>query len=172
MKESDVTRDDILKMPFINEYIEDAIKKLSTFAKRQLTEEEIAKLKDKVVEHCKNRPVVILNTHKNIRVNSTLGELAGWIRTRKPERPVITGHGTLFKPHKEYRSVVGELITFLMKTRKVAKNEMFELMRNGRSKNDPLVKALNIRQLIFKLIANSFYGAISISTLVPSCSNV
>jgi DNA polymerase elongation subunit (family B) len=60
---------------------------------------------------------------------------------------------------------VGEMVDFLMKTRKVAKNQMFDLMRDGRSPDDPEVKVLDQRQKIFKLLANSFYGAKSFQVL-------
>ena len=48
-----------------------------------------------------------------------------------------------------------------MAERKVAKNKMFELMRNGYPSDHPEVKALDLRQKILKLLANSYYGAMS-----------
>ena len=146
-------------LPFLEEWITESATRLSVLAGRPLTETEMDRLRTTAIEKCKDRPVAIHNTHRNVRINTTLGNIATWLKTRKPHMPIITGHGTLFKPHEEYRSIVGELVTFLMKTRKVAKNRMFELMRSGRSVDDPEVKALNLRQLIFKLLANSFYGA-------------
>jgi hypothetical protein len=156
-----VADDDKQILPFLELYIEEAAEKLSAIAKRPLTDTEMATLRKVALEKCKNRPVSIHNTHKNIRINSTLGEVAGWLKARKPYPPVITGHGTLFKPHDEFNSVSGELVTFLMKERKVSKNKMFELMRAGYPESHPEVKALDLRQKILKLLANSYYGAMS-----------
>ena len=146
-------------LPFLKTYVEEAARRLAALARRPLTEAELARLEAVARERCRDRRVAIVNPHYAVRSDTSLGRIAGWMQTRKPAAPIVTGHGTLFKPHAEYKSVVGEMVDFLMKTRKVAKNQMFDLMRAGKHESDPEVKALDQRQKIFKLLANSFYGA-------------
>ena len=142
-------------LPFLEEYAKAAAAQLSMLIGRSLTDAEVRRLHQVTQERTEDTSVAIVNQHKQIRVDTTLGRLAGWLTSRKPMAPVVTGHGTVFKPHAEYHSTVCDMVTFLMDTRKVAKNQMFELMREGRSPDDPEVKALDQRQKIFKLLANS-----------------
>ena len=142
-------------LPFLKTYVEEAARRLAALARRPLTEAELARLEAVARERCRDRRVAIVNPHYAVRSDTSLGRIAGWMQTRKPAAPIVTGHGTLFKPHAEYKSVVGEMVDFLMKTRKVAKNQMFDLMRAGKHESDPEVKALDQRQKIFKLLANS-----------------
>ena len=146
-------------LPFLKTYVDEAAVKLAAIAGRPLTDSEFARIEQIANERCKDQPAAIVNPHFAVRSNTSLGRIAGWIKNRKPMPAIVTGHGTIFKPHDEFKSTVGEMVDFLMKTRKVAKNQMFDLMREGRPPEDPEVKALDQRQKIFKLLANSFYGA-------------
>ena len=146
-------------LPFLETYAQEAEKRLQALAGRPLTEAECAKIREVARERCTDTRVAITNPHFEVRNNTTIGRIAGWINNRKPNAAIVTGHGTLFRPHHEFQSTVGEMVDYLMKTRKVAKNQMFDLMREGRPEDDPEVKALDQRQKIFKLLANSFYGA-------------
>ena len=146
-------------LPFLQTYAEEAEKRLSALAGRALTGAERAKIITIATERVRDYMVVLINKHFEMRTTTSIGRLAGWIKNRKPSPAIVTGHGTLFRQHEEFPSTVGEMVDYLMKTRKVAKNQMFDLMRAGRSPDDPEVKALDQRQKIFKLLANSFYGA-------------
>ena len=147
------------ELSFLNSYQAAAQARLEAIAGRSLTESEIAKLTEITAQRCRDSKAVIYNPQIERNADTTLGRVAGWLTSRKPMAPIVTGHGTIFKPHDEFKSTVGEMVDFLMKTRKVAKNQMFDLMRDGRPPEDPEVKALDQRQKIFKLLANSFYGA-------------
>ena len=146
-------------LPFLKTYADEAARRLEAIAGRALTQAERDKIDQIAAERCDDQMVAIVNPHFNVRSTTSIGRIAGWIKNRKPMPAIVTGHGTIFKPHDEFKSTVGEMVDFLMKTRKVAKNQMFDLMREGRSPDDPEVKALDQRQKIFKLLANSFYGA-------------
>ena len=146
-------------LPFLKTYADEAARRLEAIAGRPLTQAERDKIDQIAAERCDDQMVAIVNPHFNVRSTTSIGRIAGWIKNRKPMPAIVTGHGTIFKPHDEFKSTVGEMVDFLMKTRKVAKNQMFDLMREGRSPDDPEVKALDQRQKIFKLLANSFYGA-------------
>lgn len=144
---------------FADLYEQRAAPQLEALFGRPLTESERARLKGVVAERLVDKPAAIINPHRNLRVPTTLSKAAAWFMQRKPMAPIVTGHGTLFRQHGEYNSVIGEMITMLMDSRKIVKNKMFDLMREGRPTDDPEVKALDQGQKIWKLLANSFYGA-------------
>lgn len=147
------------ELPFLNTYEAAARATLESLVGRSLNEAELARLSSVVASSVCDRRAVVHNPRTDKSAETSLGKIAGWLTDRKPHAPIVTGHGTLFRPHAEFRSVVGEMVDFLMKQRKVAKNRMFDLMRAGRSPNEPEVKSLDQQQKIMKLLANSWYGA-------------
>ena len=148
----------VVELPFLSKYKNQAIEYISTMVKRPLRESELARLDNLIKERFKNVEAVIHNPTKDVMVKTTLGNLAGWVQDRS-DGAIMTGHGTIFRPHNEYNSIVGGMVDFLLKQRKVLKNKMFELMHAGRPPEDSEVKALDVGQKLFKLLANSFYGA-------------
>jgi hypothetical protein len=148
------------RLSFVEKFIKEAKEQLEILAGRELTEKEYERLLYKIDNDQKDRKALIVNPHKQISQETTLGKLASWMDTRPNYLPIVTGHGTLFKPHTEFDSVLKDLLQFLLDARKVSKNQMFDLLKLGKSEDDNDVKALNLKQLIFKLLANSFYGAL------------
>jgi hypothetical protein len=134
------------ELPFLNTYEASARKALESLVGRPLNEGELARLSSVTASSVQDRRAVVHNPRTDKSAETSLGKIAGWLTERKPHAPIVTGHGTLFRPHAEFRSVVCEMVDFLMKQRKVAKNRMFDLMRAGRSPNEPEVKSLDQQQ--------------------------
>jgi hypothetical protein len=140
---------------FLNAYVQRAADALCALAGRPLTAGEGERLAAVAEERLRDTAAVLSNPYQGLRIETTLAKAAAWMLTRKPARPIVTGHGTLFKPHSEHRSVIGEMVAYLLGSRKVVKTRMFDLLREGRSPDDPEIKALDQRQKVFKLLANS-----------------
>lgn len=146
-------------LPFLKTYMDTASERLQALWGRPLTASEQARLLHVTETGYRDKQAVIVNAHRQVRVPTSLAKVADWMHNRKPHAPIITGHGTMFRPHEEYRSTVGDMVSFLLAQRKVLKNRMFDLMREGRPPEDAEVKALDQGQKIYKLLAVSFYGA-------------
>jgi hypothetical protein len=144
---------------FLNKYKAEAITKLEALLNRQLTNEENTNTIHFIESRYQDKNAQIINDYRNKIVETTLGKTASWIFQRQPNQPIVSGQGTLFRPHNEFDSKIGRLVKFLIDERKVAKGKMFDLIRSGKSTDDPEVKAKNQEQIIFKLLANSFFGA-------------
>lgn len=144
---------------FIQRYQDEACIRLEKMYKRPLTTAERTAVCDKVMTSYKDRSAMIFNPTTGQQADTSLLKLASWLTDRKPYAPIVTGHGTLFRPHMEMKSVVYALVDYILSNRNVAKNEMFDLMRSGLGPEDPAVKAKDQEQKIFKLLANSWYGA-------------
>ena len=148
---------------FIDLYIGAARRQLEPLLGRPLDDGEVEAIRvvaaDRMVKN--DFQAVLLHPKRKaegpVRLKGSLA--AAWMAGRNPMPPIITGHGTLFRQHGEYNSVIGDLVAFLMGSRKVVKKQMLNLLREGRSPDDPEVKAADQLQKIWKLLANSFYGA-------------
>jgi DNA polymerase elongation subunit (family B) len=143
---------------FLESYLKESTKALETLFGRSLSKTEAGKIR-KVAEEkiAKNNfPLQIVNNHKLKTINTTAEELASWMMSRDP-KPVLTGQGLLFQ--NEFKSPITTLTAFLVSSRKVAKDKMFQLMREGLPETDPLVKSLNLQQKNWKILAVSMFGA-------------
>jgi len=66
--------------------------------------------------------------------------------------------GCFFKPHDKETSIYSNVLEYLLSSRKEFKKKMFDAKQKGDSDKQSLY---NIRQLVFKVIANSIYGVIA-----------
>jgi len=146
---------------FQDTYATAAASQLAAVLGRPLRQSELDRLSTVASQRLADgdRPAAVVNTYNNVRAPMKLSTAASWVANREKGVPILTGYGTLFKNHTEYDSVVGAFVRYLMDGRKVAKNQMFDLIRTGRALDDPEVKAKNQVQLILKLLNNSWYGA-------------
>jgi len=71
------------------------------------------------------------------------------------EKLICTINGCFYKNHKTQISELGEIIEYLMSSRKTYKNKMFEAKVSG---DKLLTNFYNTKQLVYKVIANSLYG--------------
>lgn len=66
--------------------------------------------------------------------------------------------GCFFRPHDKEISIYSEVLEYLLSSRKEYKHKMFEAKQAGDSDGQSLN---NIRQLVYKVLANSVYGVIA-----------
>ena len=156
---------------FLDRYVEEAAARLSPLLGREMSESDRRRIRERARAAMVDRPATIVNTFKDVRVPTSVGAIACFLLSRKPYLPIVTGHGTLFKCNAEHPSVIGDMVRMLMDRRKVEKDAMFHLMDNGRSPDDPEVRAKDQAQKIFKLLANSYYGAMGEKGFVFHDSN-
>jgi hypothetical protein len=151
------------QMVFLDRYIAAAKQQLATLAGRSLTEKEIEALCALAALRFRDSEVALVNPHLGTRADTTLGKLAVWAPGRGDgdSAAIWTGQGTLYKPHKEHHSILGEMVIYLLSMRGVVKKQMFKLISEGHPKKSPEVRALDQAQKIWKLLANAFYGALS-----------
>ena len=145
--------------PFLDRYVEQASAQLAPLLGRTITEADRLRIRRQAEAKMVDRPAMIINNFKDLCVTTSVAAVASFLLSRKPHQPIVTGHGTLFKCNTEHPSVIGDMVKMLMDRRKVEKDAMFLLMENGKSPDDPEVKAKDQAQKIFKLLANSYYGA-------------
>jgi len=79
------------------------------------------------------------------------------IRKVEESKLVYTVSGCFFKPHNQEISFYGEIIDFLLSTRKDFKDLMFKAKESGQDKEKEMY---NIRQLVMKVLANAMYGVL------------
>jgi len=75
----------------------------------------------------------------------------------KEKNLVCTVNGCFFKPHDKELSFYSEVLDYLLSSRKVFKNKMFEAKRDKDSEN---TEFFDIRQKTFKILANALYGVL------------
>jgi len=142
--------------PFEKRYAAEARRALESLAGRQLSGAEIGRLETMCKVSTEAAALVVANPVKSVRAPTNMLKFLDFMEKR---RPIITGHGTLFETHENHHSVIADLVSFLMSERKVVKKKMLNLIKAGKHPEDPEVKALDQEQKIYKLLANSFYGA-------------
>lgn len=76
----------------------------------------------------------------------------------KENNLVYTINGCFFLPHKKEFSVFGEVVDMLMKSRGEYKSKMFKAIE---SKDKDLENFYYIRQLVYKVLANTLYGVVA-----------
>ncbi len=156
-----------VKRAFLEVYLGAAEQALEALAGGPLNGAQRGALRALAEARYRDQAALVLNPHKNVRVSTTLGEIAAWAPVRAnpadksiPSPAVWTGHGTMFKPQAEADSVMGKMLQKLLDERKIAKDKMLALLvENGGDKKDPRYKTLDQEQKIWKLLANSYFGA-------------
>jgi len=68
---------------------------------------------------------------------------------------IMTINGCFYYQHDYKKSFYNEIEEYLLKSRKVYKNKMFEAEK---VKDDESVSLYNVRQLVYKVLANAIYG--------------
>jgi uracil-DNA glycosylase family 4 len=79
------------------------------------------------------------------------------IKKVKDSKLTCTINGCFFKPHESEISFYSEVLDYLLQSRKIVKDKMFE----AKEAKDKFGEELyNIRQLVFKVLANAMYGVL------------
>lgn len=110
-----------------------------------------------IAENIKYHPAQIDNSYKKMTVQTTLPELAHYILSKKP---IMTTYGCLFTQHAEMPHPFYFMVDNFINQRDVVKKEMFKHPKGSFD-----FQKYSLLQLLYKLDANAFYGAIG----MPSC---
>lgn len=141
------------KSIMIKEYKDEMIKVI----KSSYPDIDEDKLKEIIeIEVNKIDAVPIVNFNNNYTKKNRKVTLLAWYDWYKKKKPITTEHGVCFKRHDESINLSAKLLEYILDTRKYHKKEMFNCKKALDSIGE---KFHNIRQKVFKIFANSYYGA-------------
>lgn len=116
-------------------------------------EDKIALELDKMLVGMAEIPLVTLdNNYTGETVETNLLSTLDWMITRKP---IIAGNGTFYKNQLEALNPIAVMLDGFLKARKATKKEMFKV----EDKTSDRYFDLDRKQLNYKILANSYYGA-------------
>ena len=116
-------------------------------------EEKIALELDKMLVGMAEIPLVTLdNNYTGETVETNLLSTLDWMIDRKP---IIAGNGTFYKNQLEAINPIAVMLDGFLKARKATKKEMFKV----EDKTSDRYFDLDRKQLNYKILANSYYGA-------------
>ena len=90
------------------------------------------------------------------QINSTIAQ---WIDYMEDRKPIITAYGVMFQRHGTVPNPLYTMIDGFIKGRDSAKKEMFKY-----PKGSEMFEKWNLNQLLLKIDANGFYGAMGMYT--------
>ena len=132
-------------------YKEEVLRMLKLKYKGKYSEKELEAKVDKViVSKLKSPRVTVFNNYTNVAVRTNALSLTDAIESGKL---IISGGGTLFKPHTSVDNVLISFILEVMDKRDGAKKE-----RKKYPKGSDEWLQWDIAQLLYKLVINSLYG--------------
>ena len=108
------------------------------------------KIQEFVMSSFKNIPCRMRNNTTHEQFDTTMTDVLDWIEHRNP---IITGNGTFFKQHSEYKAPIIDMLEQLKITRSGVKKEMLQF-----DKKSFQYINLDIKQGNIKVIMNADYG--------------
>ena len=138
----------------IKEYV-DEMKKSILSIYPDIDEEELSKIiSQETSKMVKEVPIVnFVNNYENTNKKTTLLK---WYEWYKKNNPITTEHGVCYKRHDQSVNLSAKLLEYILQMRKYHKDKMFECKEKKDFEGE---KYHNIRQKVFKIFANSYYGA-------------
>lgn len=141
----------------IKNYKETAVDMLQlAFPTLTVTELEYA-VDRSIAENLQWHEAVLDNSYKKSKIKTTLPELANFILSRKP---IMTTYGVLYSKHSDMPHPLYQMVDGFINSRDTVKKKMFEYPKGTFE-----YSKYSLLQLLYKLDANAFYGAIG----MPSC---
>lgn len=99
-----------------------------------------------------NHPARINNNYKKQIVSTTLKDIVEYINDRKP---IITHYGVMFSRHGTVPNPTIEMVKKFLDNRSIHKKQMFQFEKGSED-----FERYNLLQLLDKIDANAFYGAL------------
>jgi|JI10StandDraft_1071094.scaffolds.fasta_scaffold109681_1 hypothetical protein len=146
---------------FFDSYVDKCYERIELVLCRKITEEEMQEIRSHLLQKYKelnSKDLVLKNTTTNTYEELSRWQLLDWLE-RRPQKPIIAGNGAFFKNHKEFDSQNVKITAYLTDARNIVKKEMLKLIEEGLSEDNPQVAIKDLDQKIWKLLANSLYGA-------------
>lgn len=111
-----------------------------------------------------NPKIIIHNNFKNIKV----GENGDWDLNKffilyEQRQPITTEHGVMYYRHDQEENYMGQLLSMFLSERKVNKKEMLNAKQRG---DFDAAEMYDTVQKVWKILANSFYGALGQSSCI------
>lgn len=109
-----------------------------------------------IAENIQYYPATIRNSYKRQNVETNLTDLANYVLSRGP---IITTYGAMFSKHSDIPHPLYKMVDGFINQRDVMKKKMFTYPKGSFD-----FEKYNLLQLLYKLDANAFYGAIGMSS--------
>lgn len=141
-----------MKSKFLESYKEDAVNSLlqmnPTWDKNEVEKIVVKEMK----KSFQNPSVEIDNNYTRNHDTTTLLTVMDWSLENEP---IVAGNGTFYKNQHQAENPVAEMLDGFLIKRKATKKEMFKI----EDKTSDRYKDLDLQQSIYKVNANSYYGA-------------
>lgn len=145
-------KDKILDLEVVGKYKETVIPMLR-YNFPNLSDNEIEEAVNySVNKRMTDTDIILDNSYKNKKMNSSLVMMAEYIMKREP---IITAYGVMFKKHAEEFNPIAILMQTFMEERNIYKSKMFEY-----PKGSEMFEKYNLDQLLSKIDANALYGSL------------
>jgi hypothetical protein len=135
-------------IPFIERYVQAAVDRISLL--REVTEDDIEKIRKIAEERAKPREVIIRNNYKDTFMEADTKRLLDLFYTKGP---FMSGFGVIYK---DTPNVPGKILEYLIKERKVKKKMM---LAHANDADKTLHDQYDVEQKVIKVLANAYYGA-------------
>jgi len=149
-----VSKEKLLSSEMIQDYIE-SVKETVKASFPEIDDDELQKVIEEELTNTVNT-IPVISFENNYTKTKKKTDLLSWYSWFKKKKPITTEHGVVYKRHDESVNLSAKLLEFILDTRKYHKKKMLECKNNG----DKIGEAFhNIRQKVYKIFANSYYGA-------------
>jgi len=121
---------------------------------------DFASLYPSIIRQWNMSPETLVGMQSGVDVDSFMN---GEVQSTIDDNFTLAANGAMFR--KDIYGIIPEVVKVIIEGRKIAKKEMLKLEREYNTSHDeslvPLIAALNGKQMAFKILANSLYGALS-----------
>lgn len=143
-------------MKIDNKYLKKYKKEMLSVMKDMFPDEDEEKIEKIIMDLVKEKiqnPVVTLDNNFTYESRETTAlSVLDWVLEKEP---IIAGNGTFYKNQDQAINPIAKMLEGFLTKRKMYKKEMFKI-EDTRS---PKYKEYDLRQIIEKINANSYYGA-------------
>jgi hypothetical protein len=140
---------------FLENYLNQLNDILAIKKGEELSDKEKKDIVSFITSRFKNEDARLYNSYKSTEKKTTLLDAINQIIIKKP---IVSGCCTLYKKESEGgRNLSGNFVKYLIDSRKQVKKEMFKAKQNA---DFELENNLDMKQKVFKVLTNAFYGSL------------